>query len=363
MSQAVTHSWAIKLHSLFDIGNLLPFPLHTWDKQVIVDDFAKNDNKIRNLDILLGYFIFLWATLYLVYEKCLNSLLRRMQFPLTQRNRIIEAVWNCGFCFGSICYVKSMNTKSLNFSAHGWDMTHQELAIILHKSFFFHRAGIAIMCHSAWIRGLANLLFASFIINLNQQKWCTIGTAFLFYKAINIMLIDICRILLCTTQIIGKAGKVFAKVLFSIHCLNWVYLYIFFVPKLMLWPEKVNQTRADLALWLWFAMECLDSVWLRLCGCAKMTHWLEICLFPPPSQEAIELANIQKRHRDSLKKTITTVSPKKKELWQTLLCAMVLKKKISKIRNAKIDKSVSTPDSPQACSSDMEGAEAEKKIN
>ncbi|KAK2585014.1 hypothetical protein KPH14_008540 [Odynerus spinipes] len=354
MSQILTSSWAIKLHSLLDIANFLPFPLNTWDKQIMVDDFSKNNDKIKNTDILLGYFILLWASLYLGYEKCLNSLLRRMHVPLTQRNRIVEAAWNCGFCFGSICYIKSMNTKSLNFSSNGWEMSHQELAIVLHKSFFFHRAGVAIMCHSAWIRGLSNLLFASFILNMNQQKWCTIGSAFLFYKAIDIILIEICRILLCATQVIGKAGKVFAKILFSIHCLNWVYLYVFFVPELMLWPGKVNHPRADLALWLWFAAECLDSAWLRLRGHAKTSHWLESCLFPPPSQEAIELANIQRKHRNSLKKTTNTKSSKKKEFWKTLLCAMVIKKKINRIRSAKQNKSASSPDSPEARVSDTQ---------
>lgn len=360
MSHAITNSWAIKLNSLLDIANFLPFPLNTWDERLMVDDLT-NSNRIRNADILLGYFIFLWATLYLVYEKCLNSLLRRMRIPLTQRNRIIEAVWNCGFCFGSICYIKSMPIRSLNFSSRGWNMTHQELAIILHKSFFFHRAGVAVMYHSAWIRGLANLLFASFILNMNEQKWCTTGSAFLFYKAIDIILIDICRILLCATPVIGKAGKIFAKILFSIHCLNWVYLYVFFVPKLMLWPEKVSHARVDLALWLWFIMECLDSVWLRLCRCAKSTYWLEICLFPPPSQEAIELANIQRKHRDSLKKSVGIKAPRKKEMWQMLLCTMVIKKKINKIRNAKMSESALSSDSSSV--PDMEELENVKEIN
>ncbi|KAF7402403.1 hypothetical protein HZH66_004670 [Vespula vulgaris] len=334
MFQDVTSTFAIKLYSLMDIVNFLPYPLNIWDKRIITEDFTGNNNSTKNVDILLGYFILLWAALYLVYEKCLNSLLRRMRIPLTQRYRIIEAIWNCGFCFGSICYVMSIPNENLNFSSHGFNITHKELAIVLHKSFFFHRAGVAIICHSTWIRGLANLLFASFILNMLYQKWCVIENAFLFYRALDIILIDICRILLCTTQVSGKAGKVFAKILFSFHCLNWVYLYVFFVPKLM-WPEKVNHMKVDLALWLWFVAECLDSIWLRLCGCGKTAHWLEICLFPPPSQEAIELANIQRRHINSLKKSVNTKSPKKKEFWQALLCAMVIKKKINRIRNAK----------------------------
>lgn len=62
-----------------------------------------------------------------------------------------------------------------------------------------------------------------------------------------------------------------------------------------------------------------SKVWLRLIGHVKATHWLEICLFPPPTQEAIELAGIHKRHRESLRK-YNNKAAKKIELWQTLVC-------------------------------------------
>lgn len=100
----------------------------------------------------------------------MQSLFRRMRFPLLQRNRIIKAVWNCGFCFGSICYMMSSATQILNVAPHEQGMTYQELGIALHKSFYIHQAGIDILCHGAWIKGGANLIFASFILNPYQQK-------------------------------------------------------------------------------------------------------------------------------------------------------------------------------------------------
>ncbi|XP_015180875.1 PREDICTED: uncharacterized protein LOC107068694 [Polistes dominula] len=332
MTQYVEASSAMKWHSLMDITNFLPYPLNMWNKIVITEDLTENNNRIRNVNTFLGYFILIWAIIYLAYKKCLNSLLRRMCIPLTQRYRIIEAAWNCGFCFCSIWYIMHMPTKNLNFSLNGWNITHQELAIILYKSFFFHRAGVAIICHNAWVHGLTNLLFASYVLNMLYEKQYKVENAFLFYRAVDIILIDICRILICSSQVIGEVGKLFAKwtatLLFSIHCLNWVYLYIFFIPKMM-WPEKV-----DLALLIWFLAECSNSVWLKLCECAKATHWLEICLFPPPSKEAIELANIQKRHQKSMKKSVN-VKSKKNDLAKALLCAMVIKKKIHRIRSEK----------------------------
>lgn len=100
----------------------------------------------------------------------MQSLFRRMRFPLVQRNRIIMAVWNCGFCFGSICYMMSSATQILSIIPQGQGMTYQELGITLHKSFYFHQAGIDILCHGAWIKGCTNLLFASFILNPYRQK-------------------------------------------------------------------------------------------------------------------------------------------------------------------------------------------------
>lgn len=38
------------------------------------------------------------------------------------------------------------------------------------------------------------------------------------------------------------------------------YLYLYYVPAFMLCSEEVNYTKAELGLWFWFAVECLDSV-------------------------------------------------------------------------------------------------------
>ncbi|XP_034190910.2 uncharacterized protein LOC117609116 isoform X1 [Osmia lignaria lignaria] len=339
------NNWVIVLHSVFDVLHFKPIVANLWDKETF-NMQRMNEIRIKRSDVLLGYLIPFWIILYFMYEKCLNSLLRRMRIPLLQRSRIIEAVWDCGFCFGSICYLKSSTVKTINFFSEEQAVTHQELGVILHKSFYLHRAGVEIFCHEAWIKGWANLLFASFVMNPYQEKWCTVVSTFVFYKAFDTIVISICRILLCTSHFIGKK---LPKLFFFLHCLSWIYLYTLFVPKLMLWTESTNHTRAKLGLWLWFIAECIDSMWFRLLWCGKATHWLEICLFPPPTQEAIELAGIQKRHRDSLKKLVNRTS-KKAELWQTLFCAVAIKKKIKRIREAKHNETTSLTDYPEILS-------------
>lgn len=354
MYEQAANSWAIGLYSLLDPTKFLPFLPNLWNKQAIGSRYP-SDTKVRDTDVLVGYLILFWVILYLVYEKSLNSLFRRMHFPLVQRIRIIEAAWNCGFCFGSICYMQSSTMQSLSFASHEQGMTYRELGIALHQSFYFHQAGIDILCYGAWIKGCANLLFASFILNPYQQnyRWCTVIGTFLMYKTIDIVIVNVCRILLCILQTVGRPVS---KVLFLLHCLIWIYLYLHYVPTSMLWSEDVKYARTEPGLWLWFAAECLDSVWLRLIGHAKATHWLEICLFPPPTQEAIELAGIHKRHRESLRKCDNRAA-KKVELWQTLVCAMAIKKKIRRIREAKsgTDQSVKEPEETKPFETQTDG--------
>ncbi|GAB1861187.1 hypothetical protein CAJAP_02266 [Camponotus japonicus] len=344
MYERIASNWAFGQYSLLDSTNFLPFFPNLWNKQAIGSRYS-NDTKVRDTDVLVGYLILFWVILYFLYEKCFNSLFRRMRFPLVQRSRIIKAAWNCGFCFGSVCYMKSSAIQILNFTSHDVGITYQELGLALHKSFYFHQAGIDILCYGAWMKGCANLLFASFILNPYQQnyRWCTVTSTFLLYKTIDIVIVNVCQMLLCIFQTIGRP---ICKLLFLFHCLTWMYLYLDYVPIYMLWSEEVEYARTEPGLWLWFAAECLDSVWLRLIGHAKATHWLEICLFPPPTQEAIELAGIHKRHKESLKKfSNKTHAAKKIELWQTLVCAMAIKKKIKRIRQAKNNIDVSTEDS------------------
>lgn len=344
MYEQAASNWAVGLYSLLDPTNFLPFLPNLWNKQAIGSRYS-NDTKIRDTNVLVGYLILFWMMLYLLYEKCLNSLFRRMRFPLIQRSRIIKATWNFGFCFGSVCYMQSSTTQILNFAPHKLGITYQELGLVLHKSFYFHQAGIDILCYDgARMKGCANLLFASVILNPYQQKWCAVTSTFLIYKTIDIGTVNACRILLCISKLFFQTiGRSICKVLFLLHCLIWIYLYLYYVPTYILWSEEVEYTRIDPGLWLWFVAECLDSVWLRLIGHAKATHWLEICLFPPPSQEAIELAGIHKRHKESLKKFNNRA--KKIVLWQTLVCAMAIKKKIKRIRQAKnnIDESTEDP--------------------
>lgn len=50
-------------------------------------------------------------------------------------------------------------------------------------------------------------------------RWCTVVNTFMFYKAFDTIVINICRISLCTSQFIGRK---LPKLLFFLHCLSWL---------------------------------------------------------------------------------------------------------------------------------------------
>jgi len=201
--EATGSNWAVCLYSLFDLTNVWPFfPSNVRNEGALENSRYPDNARVRDTDILVGYLLLFWMMLYLLYETCLNvskaknvniflkthhfhkmtyvhilrsinfmqSLFRRMRFPLIQRDRIIKAAWYCGFCFGSVCYMRSSTVPILGLAAHKQDMTYREIGIALHKSFYLHRAGIDVLCHGAWIKGCANLLFASFVLSPHQQK-------------------------------------------------------------------------------------------------------------------------------------------------------------------------------------------------
>ncbi|XP_015606206.1 uncharacterized protein LOC107272978 [Cephus cinctus] len=328
MLEEMTNSWAPKFHSLLDLTLFLPFAPNFQNNLQI------EEKKIADLDIFVGYLILLWAMLYMLYEKCLNVLLRSMRFPLMQRSRIIDAVWSCGFCFGSISFLKFSAMITPELSSLQLEEGRLELGLILHKSFYLHHAGIKIFCRGSWLKGWTDLLFALLIINSHQHKWCPIIINILFYKTINTLLVEICRISLSLWQ--TKFGKLVTKTLFLCYCLNWIYVYTCFVPDSL---RENNNIPLQLYLWMWYISECLNSVWVKLLGNFNSSHWLEACLFLPPTPEALELARIRKRHRDSLKNNrSSTKTPKKIEFWRTLLCAIAMKKKIRRMRQAKQNK-------------------------
>ncbi|XP_012281267.1 uncharacterized protein LOC105700192 [Orussus abietinus] len=319
------------------------------------DESTRQDAKI---DFLSGYLILLWVIFYLIYKKCLNMLLRRMCIPLMQRNRIISGIWNCGFCFSSICYLKFPMSRTSTLSSLRFDSQWQELGSTFHKSFYIHHAGVELFCNGDWMKGWTQLLFALFIIKPYLQKPYPIVANLLLHKAIDILTVDSCRIILSGWQ--KKTGKIITKLLFLFHCINWMYLYILLIPGFLLGSHVTS--RIEFFFWMWFMLEILNSVIIKLFGSMSSNHWLECCIFPPPSQEVMQLASIRKRHQNSLKSNTCPMSSRNKiQLQQMLHCAMAIKRKVKKLREAKHQ--INTLQSPEEDSITISDGNNEEKVS
>ena len=59
---------------------------------------------------------------------------------------------------------------------------------------------------------------------LDSDRWCTVTSTFLIYKTIDIVIVSVCRILVCIFQTVGRP---ISKLLFLLHCLTWLVNIIF----------------------------------------------------------------------------------------------------------------------------------------
>lgn len=71
MYEQAASNWAVGLYSLFDPMNFLPFVPQLWNRHAAGSRYP-NDTKICDTDVLVGYLVLFWMTLYLLYDKCLN---------------------------------------------------------------------------------------------------------------------------------------------------------------------------------------------------------------------------------------------------------------------------------------------------
>jgi len=63
-----------------------------------------------------------------------------------------------------------------------------------------------------------------YMFMFHSYRWCTVTSIFLMYKTIDIVIVNVCRILLCIFQTVGRPVS---KLLFLLHCLTWLVDIIF----------------------------------------------------------------------------------------------------------------------------------------
>ncbi|XP_015127519.1 uncharacterized protein LOC107048704 [Diachasma alloeum] len=291
--------------------------------------------KVRNnpdcLFMLIG-----WWILYAIYDKCLHLLLRRMHYGVIKRRRIIDALWCTGFTLLSAFYLRFFVPKSVDSACIFQKPRYLELGITFHKSFYLHRAGVEIVYHGGWLRGWTTLMFCLIIHSSSQLKWFDIIMNLLFFKATSTSMLNICRIL---STIRTKKTSTIVKILLGIYFVNLVYVHTLVVPDFTLWNARglKNDVVTLICMWLWLFLEFLNEVRSIRLGYLNADKFINSYLFVPPSEGSIQLREICKKLRESSSDKIPEDIDSKKsaQLWQTLSCAMIMKKKLKRLRAMK----------------------------
>ncbi|XP_063982422.1 uncharacterized protein LOC135165246 [Diachasmimorpha longicaudata] len=293
---------------------------------------SQSMRKVRtNPDCL--FMIIGWWILYTVYDKCLHLLLRRMRYGVIKRRRIIDALWCTSFTLLSALYLKLFVPKSVDSACILQKPRYLDLGVTFHKSFYVHRGGVEIVYHGGWLRGWTTLIFCLIIHSSSQLKWFDIVINLLFVKAASISILNIARILSTMKTTKGSAA---AKILLGIYWINLVYMHTLVVPDFTLWNAKglKNDILTLICMWLWLSLEFLNEVRDIRLGYLNVDNFINSYLFVPPSQASVQLREICKKLRKSTNEKIREGLESKKsvQLWQTLSCAMVLKKKLRRLR-------------------------------
>lgn len=107
---------------------------------------------MKNYWIASDYFLFFFMLL--------QSLLRRMNFPLIRRNRIIESIWHFGFNLGSAYFLKLTENSSGE---------HVELCLRFYESFYLHTAAIHAFSNGNWMQAAHDFLFATSLFSFTNK--------------------------------------------------------------------------------------------------------------------------------------------------------------------------------------------------
>lgn len=314
------NSWTLQISTFLDHKKVDS----QFKNNEVIHDFMKRRFIRNETDVFVGYLVLSWSLLFLIYKKWLNKLLRRNYFPLIQRNRIIGTIWDCIFCVVTINYLLFNIFLSLKSSML---MKIMKFNFSLYKSFYIHKAGVNIFIFGSWLNGCSDLLFSFFVLHSHTERLNSSICLLLFMKVIDTSILSMCRFLLyCWNK---QIHSLLVTTLLVFHCLTWSYIYIYFVPKYILWESNNKNSSEKIQIWMWYFSECLNSVWL------KLFTGFDVYFFPPLPKESIEFANRISEQKALLKKQPNAQRRRKAEIAKTVTSVIVVKKKLRRMLRAK----------------------------
>ncbi|XP_014213124.1 uncharacterized protein LOC106642773 [Copidosoma floridanum] len=205
-----------------------------------------------------------------------------------------------------------------------WNSSPKDnLMEIIIKSFYIHYSGIMILVDKNWFQGLLNFFLTLSVFGINNRSLQSKAIEIFSVHAVHLLLSDIFRLSYLQFLTHNKEFKkahprfpyLYYLLVWSFLCLAHTLLHVISVPFNQLYLRYED---------LFFPVILLE---LRL-----IFSW-ELWLFPIPSSESLHLKSILSNFRNQ-RKTAEKTSLKK-QIWQTLICTMVMKKKINRLKKAK----------------------------
>ncbi|XP_014230109.1 uncharacterized protein LOC106654660 [Trichogramma pretiosum] len=297
-------------------------------------DFIKNRSININDKVLILYILVASTTLHLIFKKMLNQYLRRTGHGLLHRNRISTITWTY------IC-----NFMILVYTIFLWHyILNPEMNVIIMKSFYIHHS-LILLSSGYWQKAFSNMMFMLFLFGIPRQSLRPPVSTMFLLKSIDSLIFDIVRILYLRWPV--KVKTFYARMIYGLYCIYWTYAYIIDIPLYILLPYNYQSLNELLLICLWFISQYFDFVWFDFIRHCNTDKFLERCLFPKPSFNRMYLSKIVKRHKYMQnRKYKQHQASHKKELWQTLKCALTVKKKINRLRKVKKSKEERDQESP-----------------
>ncbi|KAK7872178.1 hypothetical protein R5R35_001740 [Gryllus longicercus] len=363
------------------VGEHFPHMQELWKKNSVYCPYGEGINIVP---IVFTYFI-AFIFIYLLYAKCLQGLLRRMELAEINRSYLLEALWYVGLCAASIpsCVGKLMLDYNLDSLQNAFNVFLNEKAFVSedrvpsHLTFLFILF-CALSAHSVWLTWSKDGFNIEFFTRL---------CFFLFFSSTYslrcVLLGLVCALLINVSSLCAETTRIFcilnskrslrtysvkyiSYLFFMLYCICWSAAFLYIFPARVLRrtitmhvkvPEDVPAlVLLNAALWGFFSLQLFwapASVAVRHLTCRvgrRRQDLLNAVLFPARDAVLAELRALRNRVRQREAEQLHPLNvhnfteqqrlqlahnASKNTLFQTIKCVMAIKRQLKRRREKK----------------------------
>lgn len=309
-------------------GEHFPQVREFWKKRNV---YCSDGEEVSVVSCVITYFI-AFTVVYLLYAKCLQGLLKRMELAEINRSYLLEALWYVGLFSASIpsCVGKLMLDYNLNSLQNAYQVFLNEKAFISEERVPNHLVFLfilfcALSAHSVWltwskdgfnVEFFTRLCFFLFFSSTYSLRCVLLGLICMLLININTMCAETTRIfciLNSKRSLRTYSVKYISYMFFILYCIFWSAAFLYIFPTRVMRraitmhvkvPEDVPaKVVLNAALWGYFWLQLFwapASVAVRHLACrVGRRHYnvLDAVLFPARDAVLAELRALRSRVR------------------------------------------------------------------